>query len=70
MLAGPRDVDLPLEHRDALAIDAEDREGTVPETLRLGALGTLALPLAGERQRARQRSKSRRRPADHCGSDS
>ena len=33
---------------DALPLDAEDGEELVPETLRLGALGFLAGPAAGE----------------------
>lgn len=51
--AGTGDLDLLLEHRNALAVDAEHGEEAVPEALRLGALGALAFPFAREGERAR-----------------
>jgi hypothetical protein len=52
LAAGAGDFHLLLEDRDPPPVDAEDVEEAVPEALSLGAFRPLALPLAGEPERA------------------
>jgi len=46
--AGTRQLDLFFENGDTAAVDAEDIEEIIPETLCLGALGGFVFPLLGE----------------------